>query len=161
MHGTTVANSELHAFFAVDLLHRLYHVSQITEDAVGHYSENYTDALDLARNNATYAIKDSDVLQLFAWDVYAYDIAVPGVGCSGDTVAQELVPIISSSLLAAASESSVVLASMSSVRATATPSPTAPTSALATPTAASASQAASTSAAAVSIYEIPQAMRSC
>ena len=48
-----------------------------------HYAEDYTDVIELAQNNPELSIKDSDTLQYFAIDVYAYDIAAPGIGCSG------------------------------------------------------------------------------
>ena len=53
------------------------------EGYVEHFTEDYAGALEQAKTNATYATHDSDVLQYFALEVYAYDIAVPGVGCPG------------------------------------------------------------------------------
>lgn len=51
---------------------------------IEHYIETYEDALAYAQNGTTTNTHDSDVLQYFALDVYAYDIAVPGVGCTGE-----------------------------------------------------------------------------
>lgn len=88
--GFTVADSPLNTYFAVDLLHRVLHLPLISEDIVSHFSEDYADALQLAQTDPAKSVRDSDALQLFAIDVYAYDIAVPGVGCSGDDVAEEI-----------------------------------------------------------------------
>jgi hypothetical protein len=87
--GYNVAESETNTFWASDLMHRLYHMPSFGEGAVGHYSEDYQDMLEIAEHNATLSTRDSDALQYFALEVYAYDIAVPGVGCPGpdDTAA--------------------------------------------------------------------------
>ncbi|KAK1585592.1 putative peptidase family-domain-containing protein [Colletotrichum navitas] len=82
--GYTVAGAKLNTYWATDLLHRVLHVPLISEGVVEHYAEDYAEALALAKNNATYAVVDSDALQYFAIDVWAYDIAAPGVGCSGE-----------------------------------------------------------------------------
>lgn len=81
--GYTVAGSETNTYFGSDLLHRLYHMPAFGEDHVEHFAEGYAGALELAETNSSYATHDSDILQYFALDVYAYDIAVPGVGCAG------------------------------------------------------------------------------
>ena len=49
-----------------------------------HFSEDYAGLLKLAQEEPEKAAIDSDALQYFAIDVYAYDIAAPGVGCSGE-----------------------------------------------------------------------------
>ena len=56
------------------------------EGHIEHFTEDYAGALEQAETNATYATHDSDVLQYFALEVYAYDIAVPGVGCPGTVI---------------------------------------------------------------------------
>ncbi|PGH08777.1 hypothetical protein AJ79_05876 [Helicocarpus griseus UAMH5409] len=82
--GYTVAHSERNTFFGLDLIHRLYHMPAIGEDHVGHFADSYADVMELAAHNATFATRDSNALQYFAAETYAFDIAVPGVGCSGD-----------------------------------------------------------------------------
>ncbi len=82
--GYTVAGSPLNTYWATDLLHRLYHVPAISEGIVEHYAESYADALRQAREEPEKSARDSDVLQYFAIDVWAYDIAAPGVGCTGE-----------------------------------------------------------------------------
>ncbi|OLN95825.1 Antigen 1 [Colletotrichum chlorophyti] len=87
--GYNVANSKLNTFWATDLLHRAFHVPLISEGVVEHYAEDYAEALDLAKNNASLSVVDSDALQYFAIDVWAYDIAAPGVGCPGELEEEE------------------------------------------------------------------------
>lgn len=55
----------------------------ISEYYVDHYTEDYQEVLDLATNNNSYSVRDSDTLQYFALEAYAHDIAVPGIGCPG------------------------------------------------------------------------------
>ena len=81
--GYTVADGATNTFWASDLLHRLYHMPAIGGGYIEHYVEDYDDAIEFAQNGTTTNTRDSDVLQYFALDVYAYDIAIPGVGCTG------------------------------------------------------------------------------
>lgn len=62
----------------------MFHVPQISEGVVEHYSEDYPTAIELAETNSTYSVMDSDALQFFAIEAYAYDVAVPGEGCAGE-----------------------------------------------------------------------------
>ncbi|KAK4186925.1 putative peptidase domain-containing protein [Podospora australis] len=82
--GYTVANSPTNTFWATDLLHRTFHVPQISEDAVHHYAEDFAEVLEMAKTTPEKSAFDSDSLIYFATDVYAYEVAAPGVGCSGD-----------------------------------------------------------------------------
>lgn len=82
--GYTVAGSKTNTFWAVDLLHRVLHVPDISEEIVDHYAEDYADALRQAKEEPELSGIDSDVLQYFAIDAWAYDIAAPGVGCTGE-----------------------------------------------------------------------------
>ncbi|KAH6691550.1 putative peptidase family-domain-containing protein [Plectosphaerella plurivora] len=81
--GYTVAESRLNTYWATDLLHRVLHVPLITDAQVEHYAETYADVLDLAKSDPAKSVLDSDALQYFAIDAWAYDIAAPGVGCPG------------------------------------------------------------------------------
>lgn len=87
--GYTVAASPLNTFWATDLLHRILHVPDISENIVDHYAEDYNDALRQAKEEPEKSGRDSDVLQLFAVDAWAYDIAAPGVGCTGELEVEE------------------------------------------------------------------------
>jgi hypothetical protein len=82
--GYTVSESETNTFWASDLLHRLYHVPTIGQNWVDHFADGYDEVLDLAIENATLSTHDSETLQYFALEVYAHDISVPGIGCSGE-----------------------------------------------------------------------------
>lgn len=84
--GYTVAAGKLNYYFASDLLHRLYHVATIGEGAAEHYADSYEECLALAKENPAEAVRNSHTLQYFALDVYAYDVALPGNGCTGKTV---------------------------------------------------------------------------
>lgn len=81
--GYTVAASSNTRFWASDLLHRIWHTDKLGHGVVGHYADTYDECLELAEKNATYALRNSASLRYFALDVWAYDIAVPGVGCTG------------------------------------------------------------------------------
>lgn len=80
--GYTVSESPRNTFWASDLLHRLYHIPAVGYGHVEHFADGYEDIIELASGNETGPTRDTDTLQYFALDVYAYDIAVPGVGCN-------------------------------------------------------------------------------
>lgn len=82
--GYTVAGSKNTVYWAGDLLHRIWHTDKIGQGVVGHYADTFDECLELAEHNETYAIRNSASLRYYALDVYAYDIAVPGVGCTGE-----------------------------------------------------------------------------
>lgn len=104
--GYTVSNSKTNTFWASDLMHRLYHVPAVGYGYIEHYIHSYSDAITFAKNGTKTNTHDSDVLQYFALDVYAYDIAVPGVGCTGTTSASSsavsAAPAVASSASASA-----------------------------------------------------------
>jgi hypothetical protein len=85
MFGYDVANGATNTYWASDLLHRLLHVPKVGEGIVEHYSTEpkYPGVIDLAKTNSAWAVRNSDTLQYFALEVYAHDIALPGVGCAG------------------------------------------------------------------------------
>lgn len=76
--------SELNTFWASDLLHRVFHIPAISEGIVEHFTEDYAALLQQAKDEPEKSAIDSDALQYFAIDVYAFDIAAPGEGCTGD-----------------------------------------------------------------------------
>lgn len=82
--GYNVAQSPLNTFWATDLMHRILHVPIISEEVVDHYAEDYAEVLELSQEDPSKSGIDSDTLQFFAIDVWAYDIAAPGIGCSGE-----------------------------------------------------------------------------
>ncbi|WWC63098.1 uncharacterized protein I303_105697 [Kwoniella dejecticola CBS 10117] len=83
MNGYTVAGSPLGTHWSIDLIHRMFHVPAVTNELVGHYSEDYASALELAEHNSTYSPMDSDALQAFAAHVYAVEVAKGGDACIG------------------------------------------------------------------------------
>ncbi|OJD09891.1 hypothetical protein AJ78_08874, partial [Emergomyces pasteurianus Ep9510] len=83
MGGYTVANSPRNTYFGTDLIHRLFHMPAIGEGHVDHFADSYADVMELAAHNGTFATRDSNTLQYFVAEVYAFDIAVPQVGCPG------------------------------------------------------------------------------
>ncbi|RHZ50825.1 hypothetical protein CDV55_100602 [Aspergillus turcosus] len=83
--GYTVSGSKTNTFWASDLLHRLYHMTAVGQGWIEHYADGYEEVIDLAKGNGTEATHDSETLQYFALEAYAFDIAVPGVGCPGES----------------------------------------------------------------------------
>jgi hypothetical protein len=69
--------------FAANLFHALNHLPAIGRGYIEHYTSSYAEVLEAAANNSPNATRDTDGLQSFAFEAYAYDIAVPGVGCAG------------------------------------------------------------------------------
>lgn len=83
--GFTVAGSKNTIFWAGDLLHRIWHTDSFGHEVVGHYADTYDECLELAKKNTTFSVRNSATLRYYALDVYAYDISVPGKGCTGDS----------------------------------------------------------------------------
>lgn len=82
--GYTISGSETNTFWAADLLHRLFHMPPIGQNWVEHFADGYGEVLELAAGNESTSTRDSETLQYFALEAYAYDIAAPGVGCAGE-----------------------------------------------------------------------------
>jgi hypothetical protein len=66
-------------------MHRLYHVPAVGQAYVDHFADGYDEVIALAKSNGTESTHDSEALQYFALEAYAFDIAVPGVGCAGES----------------------------------------------------------------------------
>ncbi|KAF2183488.1 zincin [Zopfia rhizophila CBS 207.26] len=94
-YGYTVTGSNTNFYFASDLLHRLYHMPAIGEGTVEHYAGEYDECLELAETHPEEAVRNSDSLQYFALEAYAYDIALPGEGCVGKPVVPSSTPVAS------------------------------------------------------------------
>jgi hypothetical protein len=131
MFGYDVANGATNFYWASDLLHRLLHVPKIGEGTVEHYAGEYPEVLELAASNPAEAVRNSDTLQYFALEVYAMDIAVPGVGCPGHysevsseaaapTSSQAASSVMASATASATDAASSVAASATSAAAEAT-----------------------------------------
>ncbi|WOO83155.1 Major allergen Asp f 2 [Vanrija pseudolonga] len=83
MFGFRLDKDKPSKFWSIDLIHRFYHVPQITNSAVNHYAANLAEVVQLSQNNSTFSPFDSDALQFFAAHVYALNIGAGDV-CIGD-----------------------------------------------------------------------------
>jgi len=110
--GYTVAESPLNTYWATDLLHRVFHVPRVSEGVVDHFTEDYEAVLALAKTDPAKSSIDSDTLQYFAIDVYAYDVAAPGLGCSGGKGMMTPTPSIASASPAASHTTSAASVSI-------------------------------------------------
>lgn len=81
--GYNVRESKTNTFWASDFLHRLYHMPAVGYGYIEHFADDYDEVVALAASEETTSTRDSDTLQYFALEAYAFDIAVPGVGCPG------------------------------------------------------------------------------
>lgn len=127
-YGYTVAGGALASFFASDLIHRLYHTDKIGEGTVFHYADTYDECLALAVEAPEEAVRNAHTLQYFALDVYAFDIANPGQGCTGEPVPEEEeeadASSTSSTVSAASTASEASSSTTSSAEASSTTEPT-------------------------------------
>lgn len=141
MFGYDVANGATNFYWASDLLHRLLHIPKVGEGIVEHYgdADEYPGVLALAESNPAEAVRNSDTLQYFALEVYAHDIAVPGVGCPGHYSE------VSSAAHAAPTSSASAAASSIAASATAVASSASDAASSAVASATSAAAAAATS----------------
>jgi hypothetical protein len=121
-YGYTVAGGPLASYFASDLIHRLFHADKIGEGTVFHYADTYQECLGLARESPDEAVRNAHSLQYFALDVYAYDIAAPGQGCTGEPVEEEETETASasSSTIASATSSAATASSTATAEAAST-----------------------------------------
>ncbi|OAG02334.1 zincin [Paraphaeosphaeria sporulosa] len=115
--GWDVANGKTNFYWASDLLHRLLHIPKVGEGIVEHYAEDYASVIELAKTESELSVRDSDTLQLFALEAYAYDVAIPGEGCTGKWTA-------TSSYVASATSAAASLSTAEAASATKTASPT-------------------------------------
>lgn len=79
-------------FYAIlaDLLHRLWHVPSVSGNgSIDHFADSYTDCIELAYHNASWAPFNTHTLQYFALEAYANEVALPGQGCTGEAPAEE------------------------------------------------------------------------
>ncbi|PNS16695.1 Multifunctional tryptophan biosynthesis protein [Sphaceloma murrayae] len=112
-YGYDVANGALNVYWASDLIHRMLHLPNIVEGVVDHYADDYVNVTALARTRPEETTRNSETLQLFALEVYAFDVAYPGEGCAG------VLRTSSASTVAASATSSVSASASASMSATA------------------------------------------
>lgn len=82
-YGYDVANGEMNVYWASDLIHRMLHLPNIAEGLVDHFADGYENVTELAQTSPNETTRNSETLQLFALDVYGFDVAYPGEGCAG------------------------------------------------------------------------------
>jgi len=85
---------------------------RVSEGVVDDFTEDYEAVLALAKTDPAKSSIDSDTLQYFAIDVYAYNVATPGLGCSGGKDMMTATPSITSALSAASHTTSAALVSI-------------------------------------------------
>ncbi|SCU77299.1 LAME_0A00562g1_1 [Lachancea meyersii CBS 8951] len=69
-------------FMGIDMIHRLFHVPTMSLDEyIGEYTEEMDEVLEMASNNATFAVKNVDSYLYYLYEVYS-NIVKPG-GCLG------------------------------------------------------------------------------
>lgn len=83
--GYDVSTGQNAVFWSADFLHRLWHTDTVGQSSVDHYADTYDECLELANESPEEAVRNSASLRLYALEVYAYDITLPGQGCSGDS----------------------------------------------------------------------------
>lgn len=118
--GWTVSEGKNTAYWAGDLLHRIWHTDKIGQGVVGHYGDTFEECLELGEVNSTFATRNSASLRYYALDVYAFDIAVPGAGCTGDLPDSSSLKSASELATSSASQKTSKKSEQSTVSATAT-----------------------------------------
>lgn len=121
-HGYDVASGHDASYFGADLLHRLLHTAKIAEDAtVDHFADAHADLLRLAIEWPARAVRNSASLRKFAVEAYAFDVAVPGVGCAGVLSLPEVTSTGGGAATASASVTPTVSTSVTAAAATTSP----------------------------------------
>ncbi|KAK0613567.1 putative peptidase family-domain-containing protein [Immersiella caudata] len=110
--GTSEISPPLNTYWATDLLHRIFHVPRVSKGFVDRFTEDYEAVLALAKTDPAKSSIDRDTLQCFAIDVYAYDVAAPGLGCSGGEDMMTPTPSTTSTSPAASHTTSAASASI-------------------------------------------------
>ncbi|KAF4552105.1 Peptidase-like protein [Elsinoe fawcettii] len=106
-YGYDVANGELNVYWASDLIHRMLHLPNIVGGVVDHFADGYQNVTELAQTRPEETVRNSETLQMFALDVYGFDVSYPGEGCAG------VLRAVSSSSAAASATSSAASATVS------------------------------------------------
>ncbi|VVT51196.1 uncharacterized protein SAPINGB_P003016 [Magnusiomyces paraingens] len=82
-HGYTVAGNNATDTWAGTFLGQLLNSQRIGQGSISHKAESYASVIALAKSNSSVALHNTASLQYFALHAWAYDIAVPGAGCTG------------------------------------------------------------------------------
>ncbi|OAA37218.1 major allergen Asp f 2-like protein [Metarhizium rileyi] len=93
-NGHEVAKTGLDMFWSTEFMHRLFHAPVINEDIVSHFADDFNGLLEVAKTEPEKSVVDMDAFQYFALDVWAYDIAAPGMGCTGQQPVKDAQPAV-------------------------------------------------------------------
>jgi hypothetical protein len=63
----------------------MFHVPEFGQGYVEHFADGWDGIVAAAARNSPDATHDSDGLQYFALEAYAFDVVAPGVGCPGSS----------------------------------------------------------------------------
>jgi hypothetical protein len=86
MGSKALRNMSASFFTGTDFIHRLFHVPAMNGDGiVSHYADDYDACLALAQTTPSEAVRNTHSLQWFSVEAFAFELVVPGVGCSGFT----------------------------------------------------------------------------
>jgi hypothetical protein len=82
---TTVSQAATNLLWSTDLAHRLWHVPSTANHLIEHVpgGNTFEECLNLAVNNASATVYNTASYQYFMEEVYANEVARPGVGCTG------------------------------------------------------------------------------
>jgi hypothetical protein len=75
-------------------MHRLYHVPAVGQAYVDHFADGYDEVIALAKSNGTESTHDSEALQYFALEAYAFDIAVSDVRVRVRAMTMDMTPAL-------------------------------------------------------------------
>ncbi|ORY78519.1 putative peptidase family-domain-containing protein [Protomyces lactucae-debilis] len=84
MGSDALRNVSASAFTGTDFLHRMFHLPKLNgNDLVSHFADSYDDCVTLAQTKPEEAVRNTHTLQWFSVEAFAFELVVPGVGCSG------------------------------------------------------------------------------
>ncbi|KAE8216709.1 hypothetical protein CF327_g199 [Tilletia walkeri] len=86
--GFQLARDNVNLHWGADLLHRFMHLPKMTNEFIGHVADEYPDLLELAKTNASVAIRNQHSIQDFAFEVWTRENIQPE-GCAGEIVLEE------------------------------------------------------------------------
>lgn len=76
-----VASYKTNVFSASDLVHRFFYVPKVSKLVIDHFTNSFKKCLKFVKTNSTFVVRNT---KFFALEAYAYDVAVPELGCPGE-----------------------------------------------------------------------------
>lgn len=77
-----ILNVKPKRYAGIDLFHRFLHLSSINKGFVGEYTEKFSDVIEFANKNSTYAVLNTDSLLYYIAEVYSLQLTESG--CLGE-----------------------------------------------------------------------------